>query len=66
VYNYALSPQAVANLYNSYPAEENATTKVEITSDIEGPIYTSQRFQLNVKAFLGRRAKNLSLVVRLP
>ncbi len=66
VYNYALSPQAVANLYNSYPAEENATTKVEITSNIEGPIYTSQRFQLNVKAFLGRRAKNLSLVVRLP
>lgn len=66
VYNYALSPQKVKELYDSFPAEENTTTKVEITSDIEGPIYTSQRFQLNVKAFLGRRAKNLSLVVRLP
>ena len=61
-----MSPQKVKALYDSFPAEENTTTKVEITSDIEGPIYTSQRFQLNVKAFLGRRAKNLSLVVRLP
>ena len=61
-----MSPQKVKELYDSFPAEENTTTKVEITSDIEGPIYTSQRFQLNVKAFLGRRAKNLSLVVRLP
>lgn len=66
VYNYALSPQKVKELYDSFPAEENTTTKVEITSNIQGAIYTSQRFQLNVKAFLGRRGKNLTLVVRLP
>lgn len=53
-------------LYDSFPAEENTTTKVEITSNIQGAIYTSQRFQLNVKAFLGRRGKNLTLEVRLP
>ena len=66
VYNYALSPQKVKELYDSFPAEENTTTKVEITSNIQGAIYTSQRFQLNVKAFLGRRGKNLTLEVRLP
>ena len=53
-------------LYDSFPAEENTITKVEITSNIQGAIYTSQRFQLNVKAFLGRRGKNLTLEVRLP
>ena len=66
VYNYALSPQKVKELYDSFPAEENTITKVEITSNIQGAIYTSQRFQLNVKAFLGRRGKNLTLEVRLP
>ena len=66
VYNYALSPQKVKELYDSFPAEENTTTKVEITSNIQGAIYPSQRFQLNVKAFLGRREKNLTLEVRLP
>lgn len=66
MYNYALSPQKIKELYDSFPAEENTTTKVEITSNIQGAIYTSQRFQLNVKAFLGRRGKNLTLEVRLP
>ena len=66
MYNYALSPQKVKELYDSFPAEENTITKVEITSNIQGAIYTSQRFQLNVKAFLGGRGKNLTLEVRLP
>ena len=68
VYNYALSPQAVKELYDSFPAEETAAP-VELTLTTTSPRTTLvvwEKVLATANLDLNRGGKNLKLVITVP
>ena len=68
VYNYALSPQAVKELYDSFPAEETAVP-VELTLTTTSPRNTLivwEKVVASANLDLNRGGKNLKLVITVP
>ena len=68
VYNYALSPQQVKELYDSFPAEETAAP-VELTLTTTSPRSTLivwEKVVASANLDLNRGGKNLKLVITVP
>ena len=68
VYNYALSPQKVKELYDSFPAEETAAP-VELTLTTTSPRTTLvvwEKVLATANLDLNRGGKNLKLVITVP
>ena len=68
VYNYALSPQKVKELYDSFPAEETAAP-VELTLTTTSPRSTLivwEKVVASANLDLNRGGKNLKLVITVP
>lgn len=68
VYNYALSPQKVKELYDSFPAEE-AAAPVQLTLTTTSPRSTLivwEKVVASANLDLNRGGKNLKLVITVP
>ena len=67
VYNYALSPQKVKELYDSFPAEEtSAPVELSLSSSKTTGIIIGERPVVKWVLNLNRPGKNLKLVITIP
>ena len=67
VYNYALSPQKVKELYDSFPAEEAAApVELSLSSSKTTGIIIGERPVVKWVLNLNRPGKNLKLVITIP